>query len=77
MNSSSKVNLKESLGIIFGPRTSTFQRRQIKLDDEWLCFSLVFRDRTLDISALDDQQLMTWFLGLQSLVCKDKQEMYT
>ena len=73
---SKKQNVSEALGIIYGARTSTFERRSKILDNEWMCFSIIFTNRTLDFSALDDEVLKNWFLGLQGCICKDKDEVY-
>ena len=61
MTRESKCQLNHCLGIIYGPRTVTFKRRTVCTDPDWLCFSLIFRDRTVDISCLDDENLMTWY----------------
>ena len=74
LSKSRKVS--EALGIIYGARTSTFERRSKILDNEWMCFSIIFTNRTLDFSALDDEVLKNWFLGLQGCICKDKDEVY-
>ena len=34
----------------------------------WLCLSLLFADRSLDLVAQDERQASEWFFGLQSLV---------
>jgi hypothetical protein len=42
-----------------------------------MCFSIIFTNRTLDFSAMDDEVLKNWFLGLQGCICKDKDEVYS
>merc|ERR1740138_1727608 len=63
-----KVNLRDCIGIIFGPMTTTFQRCQSMEDPAWLCFSLLFMDRTLDLTVAGDLQVHAWFLGMQHLI---------
>eukprot|EP00397_Hematodinium_sp_SG-2012_P016542 GEMP01016882.1.p1 GENE.GEMP01016882.1~~GEMP01016882.1.p1 ORF type:complete len:804 (+),score=171.46 GEMP01016882.1:16-2427(+) len=65
----SKVDLKECIGLIYGPMTTTFVRCE-KIDDPgWCCFSLLFMGRTLDLATPNGEAMITpWFLGLQFLV---------
>mmetsp|Transcript_11194 Transcript_11194/g.25481 ORF Transcript_11194/g.25481 Transcript_11194/m.25481 type:complete len:952 (+) Transcript_11194:69-2924(+) len=63
-----KVNLKECMGIIYGPLTTTFQRCPQIEDPSWSCFSLLFMGRTLDLAVAGDLQVHAWFLGMQHLI---------
>ncbi|CAK9093161.1 unnamed protein product, partial [Durusdinium trenchii] len=65
---SQNVNLKECLGIVYGPMTTTFQRCDHREDPDWACFSLLFTGRTLDLAVAGDLQIHAWLLGLQHLV---------
>jgi len=62
------VNLKECLGIVYGPMTTTFQRCESREDPDWACFSLLFTGRTLDLAVAGDLQIHAWLLGLQHLI---------
>lgn len=62
------VNLKECLGIVYGPMTTTFQRCDHREDPDWACFSLLFTGRTLDLAVAGDLQIHAWLLGLQHLI---------
>mmetsp|Transcript_50604 Transcript_50604/g.134710 ORF Transcript_50604/g.134710 Transcript_50604/m.134710 type:complete len:962 (-) Transcript_50604:324-3209(-) len=62
-----KIDLKEALGIIYGPMTQTFQRCASLDDPHWCCFSIVFPDRSMDMAVPADN-CNAWFLGLQRLV---------
>jgi len=65
-----KVNLRECIGIIYGPMTTTFQRCSHIEDPSWTCFSLLFMDRTLDLAVAGDLQVHAWFLGMQHLISR-------
>eukprot|EP00927_Polykrikos_kofoidii_P054273 TRINITY_DN48710_c0_g1_i1.p1 TRINITY_DN48710_c0_g1~~TRINITY_DN48710_c0_g1_i1.p1 ORF type:complete len:984 (-),score=196.70 TRINITY_DN48710_c0_g1_i1:68-3019(-) len=65
-----KVNLRECIGIIYGPMTTTFQRTAMVEDPSWTCFSLLFMGRTLDLAVAGDLQVHAWFLGMQHLISR-------
>jgi hypothetical protein len=65
-----KVSLKECIGIIYGPMTTTFQRCPTVDDPSWTCFSLLFMGRTLDLAVAGDLQVHAWFLGMQYLISR-------
>eukprot|EP00448_Togula_jolla_P020731 CAMPEP_0170584868 /NCGR_PEP_ID=MMETSP0224-20130122/8905_1 /TAXON_ID=285029 /ORGANISM="Togula jolla, Strain CCCM 725" /LENGTH=863 /DNA_ID=CAMNT_0010908305 /DNA_START=1 /DNA_END=2592 /DNA_ORIENTATION=+ len=62
------MELKDCVGIIYGPMTSTFQRCTSLEDPPWSCFSLLFSDRTLDLAVPGDELVDQWFLGLQYIL---------
>eukprot|EP00743_Colponemidia_sp_Colp-15_P006078 GILK01006532.1.p1 GENE.GILK01006532.1~~GILK01006532.1.p1 ORF type:complete len:1069 (+),score=245.18 GILK01006532.1:59-3208(+) len=64
----SKVALSDCLGIIYGPLTTTFSRAPALQDEDWVCFSLLFLGRTLDVACVGENQVRTWFLGLQTII---------
>lgn len=78
---SSAVRLGRYAGVLFGPKSATFQDLGPRfVDPEWLCFSLisnppppqppsskVYRVQTLDLVCVSVDQLNRWLLGLQSL----------
>lgn len=57
------MSLRDSVGLIYGPMTTTFQRCESLEDLPWTCFSILFSDRTLDMAV--PSQMESWFLGLQ------------
>merc|ERR1712032_209764 len=59
------VNLRECIGIMYGPMTTTFQRCTNLEDPPWSCFSLLFMGRTLDLTVTSDTAVHEWFMGLQ------------
>lgn len=65
-----KVNLRECIGIIYGPMTTTFQRCPQLEDPSWSCFSLLFMGRTVDLAVAGDFQVQAWFLGMQHLISR-------
>eukprot|EP00927_Polykrikos_kofoidii_P072467 TRINITY_DN68582_c0_g1_i1.p1 TRINITY_DN68582_c0_g1~~TRINITY_DN68582_c0_g1_i1.p1 ORF type:complete len:1006 (-),score=223.59 TRINITY_DN68582_c0_g1_i1:51-3068(-) len=62
------MDLKDSVGIIYGAMTTTFQRCVVLEDSPWCCFSLLFPDRTLDLAVPNDELAERWFFGLQHLL---------
>eukprot|EP00929_Paragymnodinium_shiwhaense_P076229 TRINITY_DN3914_c0_g4_i2.p1 TRINITY_DN3914_c0_g4~~TRINITY_DN3914_c0_g4_i2.p1 ORF type:complete len:1054 (+),score=362.37 TRINITY_DN3914_c0_g4_i2:145-3306(+) len=64
----STMDLRDSVGIIYGPMTTTFQRCSTLEDPGWCCFSILFPDRTLDMAVPLEDQCEKWFFGLQSLL---------
>eukprot|EP00743_Colponemidia_sp_Colp-15_P012971 GILK01014925.1.p1 GENE.GILK01014925.1~~GILK01014925.1.p1 ORF type:complete len:355 (+),score=87.53 GILK01014925.1:113-1066(+) len=67
-SSSHKINLHEAIGINYGTGSNTFAKNKKFSEYEWLCFSIVLPSRTLDLSCIDENQLVTWILGLQALM---------
>eukprot|EP01028_Stygiella_incarcerata_P003109 TRINITY_DN1587_c0_g1_i1.p1 TRINITY_DN1587_c0_g1~~TRINITY_DN1587_c0_g1_i1.p1 ORF type:complete len:176 (-),score=49.44 TRINITY_DN1587_c0_g1_i1:11-538(-) len=62
----SSVDLEKVDFVVFGARTTAFQRTSRVPESRAQCFSLVVRgNRTYDIMALNSQQAMYWFLGIQ------------
>eukprot|EP00971_Amphidinium_carterae_P025788 508851-Amphidinium_carterae.1 len=49
-----RVDLKDCIGLVYGPATTTFKRCLTLEDPSWCCFSLLFGDRTLDMSVPPD-----------------------
>eukprot|EP00177_Eucheuma_denticulatum_P007775 GFKZ01014140.1.p1 GENE.GFKZ01014140.1~~GFKZ01014140.1.p1 ORF type:complete len:863 (+),score=76.48 GFKZ01014140.1:309-2897(+) len=79
---SSAIRLSRYAGVLFGPKSATFQDLGPRLvDPEWLCFSIVSnppvpigrqvaadtRLQTIDLVCVSVDQLNRWLLGLQSL----------
>ncbi|CAD7943719.1 unnamed protein product [Amoebophrya sp. A25] len=66
----SKVDLRDCIGIIYGPVTTTFVRcQETGKDAPYCCFSLLFMGRTLDLASYGDM-INIWFLGLQYLISR-------
>lgn len=70
------VRLSRYAGVLFGPKSATFQDLGPRLvDPEWLCFSLVSNPsldndthaKTIDLVCVSEEQLKQWLLALQSL----------
>lgn len=59
----SKVELKDCIGIIYGPVTTTFVRCTEKVDPPYTCFSLLFMGRTLDLATYGGLQKNPLNLG--------------
>jgi len=45
-----------------------------KKDQDWQCFSIVFKGRTLDFAATSAAQLLDWYLALASLLARQSAE---
>jgi hypothetical protein len=62
----SSVDFEKVDSVVFGARTTAFQRTSRIPESRAQCFSLITRgDRTYDIMALNTQQAMYWFIGIQ------------
>eukprot|EP00434_Breviolum_minutum_P042063 symbB.v1.2.037422.t1/scaffold5521.1/size26208/2 len=57
------MSLRDSVGLIYGPMTTTFQRCEQLEDLPSTCFSILFSDRTLDLAV--PSRVESWFLGFQ------------
>ena len=66
----SEMKLEEALALLHGAKSATFYKkaRGVKREQDWLCFSLVFKERTLDFAATNAQALLDWYLGLAQLI---------
>mmetsp|Transcript_2174 Transcript_2174/g.7963 ORF Transcript_2174/g.7963 Transcript_2174/m.7963 type:complete len:1693 (-) Transcript_2174:415-5493(-) len=62
-----RVPLREIMWIVFGQNTRTLKGR-VNTRAPWRCFSIVLKDRSIDLEAPSDEDALTWILGLQSLV---------
>ena len=81
---SKAVRLSRYAGVLFGPKSATFQDLGPRLvDPEWLCFSLVTNPsshsasqaRTIDLVCVSEEQVSRWLLGLQSLCNPDNKQL--
>ncbi|KAL1524027.1 hypothetical protein AB1Y20_018941 [Prymnesium parvum] len=65
----SELKLPEATAILHGAKSAAFFKQQgAKKDQDWLCFSVVFKSRTLDFAATNVQSLLDWYLALAHLV---------
>ena len=64
------MKLEDALALLHGAKSATFYKkaRGVKREQDWLCFSLVFKERTLDFAATNAQALLDWYLGLAQLI---------
>ena len=52
-----------------GAQSSAFFKQQgKKKDSDWQCFSIAFKERTLDFAADRPDVLLDWYLSLASLM---------
>ena len=65
-----RVALSEVVGLRHGASSESFFRQSgTKEDQDWLCFSVVFKGRgTLDFAATNADSLLDWYLALASKV---------
>ena len=63
--------LGDALALQHGAQSSAFFKQSARLakkDHDWLCFSIVFKERTLDFAADSLELLLDWYLAIASLV---------
>ena len=65
----SDQKLSEATGLIHGAKSAAFFKQQgSKKDQDWQCFSIVFKDRTLDFAATSVEGVLDWYLALAELI---------
>ena len=65
----SVLHLAEAISLQHGAQSSAFFKQQgKKKDSDWQCFSIVFKERTLDFAADRPDVLLDWYLSLASLM---------
>lgn len=65
----SEQKLGDATALLYGAKSSSFfKQKGSKSDQDWQCFSIVFKERTLDFAATSASQLLDWYLALASLV---------
>ena len=65
----SEMLLSTATSLLHGAKSSAFFKQQgAKKDQDWLCFSVVFKGRTLDFAATNVQLLLDWYLALAHLI---------
>eukprot|EP00762_Andalucia_godoyi_P001304 ANDGO_04782.mRNA.1 hypothetical protein len=67
-NATSNVNLADVLWVVYGPRTRVFKEQAARIVDPAACFSIVLKDRSIDLQAWTREQAEFWYLGLQQLL---------
>jgi hypothetical protein len=63
------VSLETCERIVHGPHSAVFATIGADRvpDPDWLCFSLILNERTVDLAAVTEDELMAWIFGLQNL----------
>ena len=66
----SSMKLEDAIALLHGAKSSAFFKQQhAKKDQDWLCFSVVFKGRgTLDFAATNADALLDWYLVLASKI---------
>jgi len=65
----SEVKLVEATALLHGAKSQNFFKMQgSKRDEDWACFSIVLKERTLDFAATSAAQLLDWYLALAALL---------
>lgn len=68
INNCHSYELSDIKGIVYGKVTNTFTKRnKNKKLYPWLCFSIIFKKRPLDIYCTEEQ-INNWYIGLSELV---------
>ena len=68
INNCHSYDLNDIKGIVYGKVTKTFTKRnKNKKLYPWLCFSIIFKKRPLDIYCTEEQ-INNWYIGLSELV---------
>jgi len=64
-----QAKLGEATALMHGAKSSNFYKQQgSKQDEDWACFSIVFKERTLDFAATSAASLLDWYLALAALI---------
>jgi len=65
----SEAHLQEATALLHGAQSAAFFKTQgSKKDHDFLCFSVVFKERTLDFAATNAEQLLDWYLAIAGLL---------
>jgi hypothetical protein len=65
----SDARLSDATALMHGAKSQNFFKQQgSKKDQDWQCFSIVFKERTLDFAATNVEQLLDWYLALAALI---------
>ena len=63
------LRVRSAIALLHGAKSSAFFKgRGVRTKQDWLCFSLVFKGRTLDFAATNVEALLHWYIGLASLM---------
>eukprot|EP01028_Stygiella_incarcerata_P010732 TRINITY_DN57158_c0_g1_i1.p1 TRINITY_DN57158_c0_g1~~TRINITY_DN57158_c0_g1_i1.p1 ORF type:complete len:454 (-),score=173.28 TRINITY_DN57158_c0_g1_i1:940-2301(-) len=65
------LDMKDVEYVVFGARTKAFRTVKNPPSNTACCFSIVSKDRTLDLEAANTEQCMMWYIGFQSIL-KDR-----
>ena len=65
----SEMKLGDATALIHGAKSQAFfKQKGSKTDQDWQCFSIVFKERTLDFAATNVEQVFDWYLALAHLM---------
>ncbi len=68
------MDVTRALALLHGAKSAAFFRSQTaRVDRDWFCFSIVFKERTLDFAATTAEALIDWYLSLASLLPHSKE----
>ena len=59
--------MAECISIKLGTKSERFAKFDKLYGPVWLCFTLIFKHRTIDLECTSLEQLKVWFMGLQHL----------
>jgi hypothetical protein len=65
--------LSEVWGLLYGKCTKTFKRSINRDLEPWLCFSLIFKKRSVDFYCTEDT-INYWYIGLAELVKQNRSD---
>jgi hypothetical protein len=65
---SSFVDMKEVEYVVYGARTKAFRSAKGSPSSTACCFSIISKDRTIDLEAANTEQSMMWYIGFQSIL---------
>jgi hypothetical protein len=63
-----RVNMEDVVAIVKGKHTKVFKRKVSEAAKAKNCFSIVLKNRTLDLEARNNKQRESWFEGLQKMI---------
>ena len=65
----SDMKLADATALLHGSKSQNFfKQKGSKTDQDWQCFSIVFKERTLDFAATSVESVLDWYLALAELI---------
>lgn len=72
----SEAKLSDATALLHGAKGSAFFKQQgSRRDEDWQCFSIVFKERTLDFAATNGPILLDWYLALAAIIPKSTEKL--